>query len=90
MGIPGKQMIRLGVATVDIQIGALLLDHEYLASQAQQRIEFGRAELRKAAPSVMERLELSRGLRRMRYPKYISKGETECPPGWSPSGQQRA
>ncbi len=53
MGIPSKQMIGLGVATVDIQIGAVLLDHEYLASQAQQRIEFGRAELRKAAPGVM-------------------------------------
>jgi hypothetical protein len=33
----------------------LLLDHEYLASQPQQRIEFSRAELRKAAPGVMLR-----------------------------------
>jgi hypothetical protein len=46
-------MIRLWVATVDVQIGALLLDDEYFASEAQQRIELGRAELRKAAPGVM-------------------------------------
>jgi hypothetical protein len=48
-------MIRLGVATVDVQIGTLLLDHEYLAPQAQQRIEFSGAELRKAAPGVVLR-----------------------------------
>ena len=53
MGIPGKQMIGLGVTTVDVRVGAVLLDDEYLASQAQQRIELSRAELRKAAPGVM-------------------------------------
>ena len=42
IGIPGKQMIRLRVATVDVRVGALLLDDEHLASEAQQRIEFGR------------------------------------------------
>jgi len=46
-------MISVGVATVDVQIGALLLDDEYFGSEAQQRIEFSRAELRKAAPGVM-------------------------------------
>ena len=48
-------MVSLLVATVDVQIRALLFDHEYFTSQAQQRIEFGRTELGKAAPSVVLR-----------------------------------
>jgi hypothetical protein len=51
-GIPGKEMVGLRVATVDIEVRALLLDDEYFASQAQQRIKFSRAELRKATPGV--------------------------------------
>ena len=48
-------MISFRVTTVDVGVGALLLDHEYFTPQAQQRIEFSRAELRKAAPCVMLR-----------------------------------
>lgn len=54
-GRPGEQMLRIRIAAVDLEKGAVLLDDEHGATQLQQVVQLAQAQLLETSPAEIHR-----------------------------------